>query len=290
MRTLPLETESEPEPEPESAGRSAISILVPIGVAFVPLLVGACYWWTWANGDLIRGYSWFYVSDLGNTTPQQYLFAFGFSAVAVLFSVVTVVRFLQWRVALASADVPCGHRALNVILLIAAMIGLVSLVLLASLSDLTYHTEHDVFSGICFGALTVYEWCHTGLCFWSYTQRRQRIRARRYGGDEEPLVIDERHFFVPSNFAMLLVYLLINCICFASLLVLLSKYLAFDAGQPPIAENMLIFFSVAYFLPFVVELQNATCGNIHRHCHDPCCGDFSSSSSSINDTDTDNED
>lgn len=242
--------------------RSLISILIPIALVMGLGVIVGCYFWTRENGDLHEDEGYPYVSDLGNKTPQQWLFAFGFGVLALFMTWASTFRYLQFQWELAPTE--SGPRDINAVMLSLAVIGYVSMIMLASLSDITYQTAHNVFAVLCFGCLFIYQILHTALVTLIHTNRHH-LRATYYDGEDEPVnVVGSGKLYQASSNAMIRGYLTINLLSFAALFIAASHYLPVDFGLPQIAESVLVGSTMIYYIPWIWEMQNATCANIRK--------------------------
>lgn len=246
--------------------RSVISIALPIVLAFGVGVIVSCYFWANARGDL-PDEPYPYISDTGNQPPQQWLFAFGFGIVALFMIVATVFRFLQFQWEVGKWT---DAEFVNGFMLCFGCVGFVCMILLASLNDLDFRLAHNINSAVCFGCLFVYQLLHTALVAMIYVERG-RIRARNDGMEES---IDQLGTtgkpFQPSNLYMIIYYLLVNALSITSIVLTASHFLPFDSGLPQVAESVSVFATLAYYLPWTVELQNCTVENLYksRNKHD----------------------
>lgn len=244
--------------------RSVISILIPCALVLGVGVIAGCYWWTWANGDLRPGETYPYISDLGNKTPQQYLFAIGFWVLALFFGTVSIFRFFQlrWAIAKEVRVVPCccvGWLGMNYVMLIVALIGFLSMGFLASFNNLDYNTVHNVFAVSCFGLLFAYQVLHTALAFEVREFRKYRQERCKANGKDIAMHVNKNGFYEAAPLGLLAYYVIINCMSGAALVIGSFHYLGFDdAGNPAIAESVLVFSTIVYYAPWFWELENFT--------------------------------
>jgi uncharacterized membrane protein YidH (DUF202 family) len=264
--------------------RSAVSILLPVVIVFGALVVTSTYIWTWQNGDLPDGTGGIaYISDTGNRWPQQWLFGFGLSIVALFLAWAGLVRYwqLEWM-AVHLKETPeensleprcCSAPDLdrsNDASLAFIMAACASLIILSWVNDRDYEWPHRVFASICFISLTLYQILHTVvseqfarafLCWAYHDKLDSNLRIGALAG------LNRQFFYQPSTRAMLAWYEVCTALSITAAGIGLVHYIRPSLeGVPPAAEWVLAASSVGYFGPFYFELQNATFNTIHSHC------------------------
>jgi len=233
---------------------SFASILVPVIIGIMSLTIGLSALLTWKYSVFIGPNKFPYVSDLGNSTPSAWVFIPGLSLSAITLFFLSWVRYrqLQW---FFTEELESGHgRRVNIALLVFAGVGNTGTVLLSIVSDNTHKLFHDIFTGVCFVGLGVYQIMHTSLMLWIVHNHSQYPFTRSTEKGMGLMTMPSQLMFLWQWSSILITFI-------AGLEMTIARLVS-ENGSPPVYEWVLIGSTMFWYLMWFYDLAPMSISNM----------------------------
>lgn len=227
--------------------------LAPVISAFELGVVLLCALLTWKYGSFELSYPW--ISDLGNATPQIYVFGSGLTLAALARVVLIYCRYVQLQSLFLDRPYRCVF-GWNTLIMTIGLLACVFQGLLGWWSDITQQTVHAYLSGTYFALMTVYQLMHTALIWWAMNHQ-----------DEGTASFEFTKLCPRPSLNRFAWYWLGNILTVVTGTMVIFSRIPIEVGAAPIAESVLIGALSLYTLPYYYELYSTSFPALFRVWH-----------------------